>query len=208
LLLWADAVSHVIWRRIVLAVSLALAALLLPSQRPAGDDNTFLYDWKLGLLGYKIGLEHTEYTKLLFPLELHSRFEQKAHLAIDHKLGVYSQQWLIDAGTLKYDPNVRNDSLCRGQLNTVTGDSVGMRLAGWATGGSDRDGTIIVIVDSAANTVGYGVTGQARPDVVKAIPGAPPDAGWVAFAKRVESPLTAYAYVHGAFCKIESSPGA
>jgi hypothetical protein len=208
LLLLADAFSHVTWRRIVLAVSLALAVLLLPSQRSVGDDNAFLYDGKLGLLGYNIGLEHTEYTRLLFPLELHSRFEQKVHEASEHKLGVYSQQWLIDAGTLKYNPGLRNDALCRGHLNTVTEDSVGMRLAGWATGGSDRDGTLIVIVDSAGNTVGYGVTGQARPDVVRAIPGAPADAGWVAFAKRVEGPLMAYAYVEGAFCKIESSPGA
>ena len=174
LLLWADAFSHVIWRRIVLAVSLALAALLLPSQRPVGDDNAFLYDWKLALLGYKIGLEHTEYTKLLFPLELHSRFEQKAHAASENKLGVYGQQWLIDAGTLKYNPNLRNDFLCRGRLNTVTEDSVGMRLAGWATGGSDRNGTIIVIVDSGrgyrwlwrygagASRCGQGGPGRAR----------------------------------------------
>ncbi len=87
----------------------------------------------------------------------------------------------------------------------MTEDNIGMRLAGWATGGSDRDGTIIVISDSAGNTVGYGVTEQARPDVVKAILGAPVDSGWVGFAKRVEGLPTAYVFIDGAFCKIESS---
>ena len=206
-LLWADVFSHVTWRRTVMVASVALAAFLLPSQTPVGDDNAYLYDRKLGLLSYNIGLEHTEYTKLLFPLPLHSRFVQRVRYASEHKLGVYSQQWLIDAGTLKYNPNLRRDASCRGYLDTVTEDNIGMRLAGWATGGSDRDGTIIVITDSAGNTVGYGVTGQARPDVVKAVPGAPADSGWVGFAKRVEGRPTAYAFIEGAFCKIESSLG-
>jgi hypothetical protein len=67
-----------------------------------------------------------------------------------------------------------------------------------------RASLLIVLADAHGQTVGYGVTGRQRPDVVTAYKdkNVPGDNGWTGFAKRDSAQfLRAYAYVSGSFVR-------
>jgi hypothetical protein len=205
LLLAYDTLPRPAWRTAMLAVGVGLAGLLTLGQLHVRDSNYHLYQWKLGVLSQKIGLDRREFSDLFYPPFAHERFIDMANYAAARDLGVYAEPWLRDAGVLKYDPARRNDSLCKGFLDTVSEDKNGLVATGWATAPTQRGDMLVVLTGTGDRTVGYGVVGKPRPDVAKALPGARADAGWIAFALPEGQPLTAYAVAGGSFCRLNSA---
>lgn len=196
----------------VAAVTVIFATLLLPLQLVTIGHTELMphfirggiYDWKLGVLGQKIGLDHPEFSGKLFPLSAHDRFLNHASFAAAMDIGPYASGWLHDAGIVKYDRSLRDDTLCAGYLEQIGRDAIGRTAAGWVFAQQYRQpSTLIVITDANDDTIGYGVTGMKRPDVSRQT-GAPDDAGWYGFAKEGSGTLQAYAYVGGKFCSLRA----
>ena len=181
-------------------IPLALMTYLAVYQMQAFSDNSYLYNWKLAVLGQKIGLDHPELDALIFPAEFHSRYIDNANFAAAQNIGPYGRGWLHDAGIVKYDPAKRDDLLCLGALEPVHADASGTAAGGWMID-HGAGSSLIVLTDDSGQTVGYGVTGASRPDVRRAVPGAPSNAGWKGFAHYAGN-LSAYAYVDGKFCRL------
>lgn len=188
----------------IMVVSIIVAGVMAQAQSEVKADNSYLYDWKLGVLGQRIGLDHTEYSGLLFPLSMHERFMGNADKAAKLQLGMYDRPWLRDAGHVKFDPNRIKQDMCQGTIDIVKPDETGSTVRGWAIGPVPND-LLIVMTDQAGATVGYGVTGGPRPDVTAVIPTAPATAGWVGFTSK-PGPLNAYVYSNGDFCQLQSNP--
>jgi hypothetical protein len=202
LLLAYDTLPRPAWRSATLGVGVGLAGALALGQLHARDGNYHLYQWKLGVLSQKIGLDHPEFSGLFYPPSAHERFIDMANYAAAHELGVYGQPWLRDAGVVKYDPSQRGDGLCTGFLDTVAADGIGLVVTGWASAPAQRGDILVVLAGPDDSTVGYGIVGQPRPDVRKVLPKARADAGWTGFAHGTARQLTAYAYVNGKFCRL------
>ncbi|MEX3954895.1 hypothetical protein [Trinickia sp. EG282A] len=193
-------------RHQVMMLGVLVAASMATSQARVLDSNAYLYGWKLGVLSTKIGLEHTEYSGMIFPAKpesVHERFERYAAYSAQHDLGIYQREWLRDAGTVKFDASKVGGS-CQGFFDRLKQDNVGLEASGWASSPYLRD-TLIVLTDGNGDTIGYGVTGQQRLDVRQAVPGAGDSAGWVGFAQRTAGPVRAYAYTGGRFCPLKDS---
>jgi hypothetical protein len=203
-LLAFDINSSVAARAWVMVASVAASAMLALSQSGVDADNAYLFDWKLGVLSQKIGLDHIKYSGLLFPVDSHARFIINANRAAAANLAIYNQPWLRDAGRVKFDPARINNGLCNGAIDIVTHDDQGATVSGWAVAHASKD-LLIVLTDQDGNTVGYGVTGGERPDVARFTPDAPSASGWVGFSSK-RGPLNAFVYSNGDFCPLHSDP--
>ncbi|NML30844.1 hypothetical protein [Paraburkholderia antibiotica] len=200
-------------RRVLVATATALfATALLPLQLVTIGHTELMphfvrgsiYDWKLAVLGAKIGLDHPEFAAKLFPPSAHERFLNQASFAAAMDIGPYASGWLHDAGIVKYDSQLRDDSLCVGFHEHTGTDAIGRNATGWAIAQQYRQpATLIVLTNENGDTVGYGVTGMERKDVAKQTNG-PADAGWYGFAKNGPGNLQAFAYVGGKFCSLKS----
>ncbi|WP_250480623.1 hypothetical protein [Caballeronia sp. GAOx1] len=208
LLLAYDTLRRPAWRNATLGVGVGLAAVLTFAQLHVRDSNYHLYQWKLGVLSQKIRLDHREFSDLFYPPFAHERFIDMANYAAARDVGVYGEPWLHDAGVVKYDPARRNDGLCKGFLDSVSSAKDGLIVTGWASAPSQRGDMLVVLAGPEDRTVGYGLVGDPRLDVVKALPGTRGDAGWIGFAHPGAQPLTAYAYVGGSFCRLARARGA
>jgi hypothetical protein len=183
----------------MLAVTAATAFLAL-SSRNVTDDNSILFDWKLAVLGQKIGLDHMEYEGTVYPLH-NPVFGMRATTANEYQIGPYGSGWLHDAGFVKFDASREDASLCTGFLDGVKQDTVGQTASGWVVSKKfAQSSTLILLVDGAGKTVGYGVTGEQRPDVQKAVIDAPLDSGWIGFAEKDAHGVRPYAFIGGKFC--------
>lgn len=183
------------------------AVVLSVAQLQTFSSNGYLYGWKLGILSTKIGLEHTEFSSQVYPGTpefMHQRFLKTAEFATRYQLGVYQRAWLKDAGVVKFDP-AKVGGKCRGNVDRVVTDPVGLTAEGWSVTKQKRD-VLIVLTDAHGETIGYGVTGQTRKDVHKDVAGAGAHNGWVGFAKHVDGPVAAYAYTGGMFCRLSGQP--
>lgn len=159
-----------------------------------------MFPWRLAVLGPKIGLDHPKYGSLIFPADAHGRFVDHAKYAAETNLGPYRSGWLHDAGIVKYDPALRDDNRCIGMFDGIDNGEA----RGWLIAKQFEDGPTLVVLTHGDSTVGYGVTGDRRPDVAASQEGAPADAGWRGFAST--SDVTgAYAYLGGQFCQLTIS---
>lgn len=191
-------------RRFVVLVPLVFLTFLAKFQQNVNGDIEVLYRWKLAVLSQKIGLDHQELDGLIYPLSAHSIYADNAKFAAEYEIGPYSSGWLHDAGIVRFDKDLVDSSRCTGFLDTVTPDSVGITASGWVVAPAHRHSTLlIVLVNPAGETVGYGVSGKKRDDVKASIRNAPRDAGWVGFAKPGEKDLRAYALVGDRFCPLQ-----
>jgi len=64
---------------------------------------------------------------------------------------------------------------------------------------------LVVFTDSENKTVGYGVVGEARPDVQAAITGASWHAGWRGYVVHSAGTVGAYLYTQGKFCPLANT---
>ncbi len=180
---------------------LALLLVFVPAQAGSHFESNNL-NQKLALLGEKIGLDQPYYDRSVYPASLHHFFIQLSDFANVEQIGVYSSGWLHDAGIVKYDPRLQDDSLCDGTFERIIKAESGHQVFGWLVPRKyGRESTLVVVTDPAGQTVGYGVTGMKRPDVKAGLPGAPSDAGWSGFVN-TENVANAYAYIGGKFCEL------
>jgi hypothetical protein len=192
-------------RTLVLLVPLVFLTFLARFQTQVNGDIDLLYRWKLAVLGQKIGLDHQDLDTALFPLNVHSIYEREANFAAQYEIGPYSRGWLHDAGIVKFDKDRVDGSLCIGFLETVAPDAVGMEVSGWVVSHIRSNmSRLIVLVNPAGETVGYGVSGKMRPDVKATLKDVPRDTGWIGFAKPGQKDLTAYALIGDKFCPLQT----
>lgn len=186
-----------------LLVPLIILTVVARFQPNSYADAGYLYNWKLAVLGQKIGLDHPQFESAIYPLDGLDRFRANADFAAADNIGPYGRGWLHDAGIVKFDPMLVNAGLCEGFIESQSADTMGLIAHGWAVARRFKEPSLlIVLVDANGQTLGYGVTGQARADVARSIHGAPDDSGWIGFAKTGVQPLHAYAYVGGKFCPL------
>jgi hypothetical protein len=126
---------------------------------------------------------------------MHEIYVKGAEYGARHRFGVYAEDWLRDAGVVKFDHKLIDREVCQGHVDAAPGDKGQIVVGGCASTGRNED-LLILITDDSNRTVGYGVTG-AGPDIAKLIHGAPADSGWLAIATVNHGPLSAYAYVLG-----------
>ncbi|EEA00969.1 hypothetical protein BH160DRAFT_3745 [Burkholderia sp. H160] len=192
-------------RTIVVLIPLVFLTFLAKFQEHVNGDIDVLYRWKLAVLAQKIGLDHEDLDSAIFPLNVHSVYEREAKFAAEHEIGPYSRGWLHDAAIVKFDKDLVDDSRCTGFLESVTPDAVGMTASGWAVSHIQSHGPLlIVLVNPAGETVGYGVSGKRRPDVKETLKNAPSDAGWTGFAKPGQKDLSAYVLIGDKFCPLQT----
>ncbi|PYE21319.1 hypothetical protein C7410_115162 [Paraburkholderia silvatlantica] len=184
-------------RNAVMAVFVILAAVVSIGQRSAIGDNGYLYGWKLAVLSNRIGLENMDLVSQIFPQDpvRRARFEGNTAYASTHHIAIYGEQWLRDAGQVKFDPAKLEAGWCNGTLETAKDGSA----SGWVAS-PEGDNALIVLTDDADRTIGYGVTGIPREDVRSAVPGAPGLPGWQGIA--AEKAARAYVYANERFCKL------
>jgi hypothetical protein len=61
---------------------------------------------------------------------------------------------------------------------------------------------IVVLADARDQTVGYGVVGEARPDVATSIAGAPVNSGWRGYVVHSAGGVRAFLYTQQHFCPL------
>ncbi|MFM0559295.1 hypothetical protein [Paraburkholderia sediminicola] len=212
LMLAADALPR--RRTLVLALSVLFLTFFVPIQiRALGHSDSLpyfaradMYSWKLAVLGQKIGLDHPELDAAIFPADSHERYVNQADYAAAANIGPYRSGWLHDAGIVNFDPGKIDQTLCNGSLDGTQADNAGRVSTGWVIARKYQGGDVLVLlVDTAGQTLGYGVSGMSRPDVRKAVASAPRDSGWTGFARSGDGPLNAYAYIGGKFCPLEKA---
>ncbi len=115
-------------------------------------------------------------------------------------IGVYGSAWWRQVGTVRYREAARDDRICSGSVDALSPPGQAPNAQGWVNTTPPSADVLIVLTDEKNETVGYGITGQSRRDVAKAVPGARRDAGWKGIA--TATPVNAYAYLDGSFCKL------
>jgi len=189
-------------RAVMMAMVAPLIAVLTVYQWHAADDTSYLFDRKLGVLSYKIGLGRKELVPLIFVG--YDRFLAEAAWAAANRVGVYgSLPWLRDAGAVQFDRAHEDDRRCYGVLERIDPDPRGDRISGWAVSRSGSANLLVLLVDREGRTVGYGVTGATRHDLESK--GLPSESGWVGFAKVGSGRLTAYLYLDGRSCRLSEA---
>lgn len=187
-------------RRSVLICSAVAATWTATYQKNVDNDTSELFQRDLAVLSMKIGIDRPDLVQSIFFPRLRPYLLGEAQYAADTNFGPYASGWLHDAGLVKFDP-AKVVPGCQGSLDRIDSAPTSLTISGWAQTPHKRD-ELIVLTDASGATIGYGVTGQARPDVERAMLGAGANTGWIGFAKRTTGPVSAYAYTRGAFCKL------
>ncbi|MFM0427798.1 hypothetical protein PQQ75_02190 [Paraburkholderia aspalathi] len=204
-LLAADMVTTKRARTLVMLIPVVFLSFLVKFQENVNGDIDVLYRWKLAVLAQKIGLDRPQLDSAIFPLNVHDVYVREANFAAEYEIGPYSRGWLHDAGIVKFDKSLVDASRCTGFLEATSADSAGIEAAGWVVPNvKSRDSLLIVLTNPAGETVGYGVSGKARPDVKASQKDAGNDAGWTGFAKPDQKNLDAYALIGDKFCPLQT----
>lgn len=204
ILLALDVCSRARW--LILIAAALLATWIAPYQQGVNGSTQGLFDRDIAVLTMKIGVDRPETTGAIYPPAGRGQLLEYARYAADTKFGPYASGWLHDAGVVKFSSAQVDNTLCSGYFDTIEKDSNGPVATGWVSTKRNRSAPVLILlVDSADRTVGYGISGSSRPDV-KRLMGARGDTGWKAFAARDSAPTAAYAYETGRFCKIPGVP--
>lgn len=155
---------------------------------------------KLEALSFRMASISPEVNGMALMSDLPSYAKVLSRWARDAGIGVYGSDWWPQVGTVRYRAAARNDRICSGSVDSLSPPGQKLGAQGWVKSSPPSADVLIVLTDKNDETVGYGISGQSRPDVAKVVPGARRDAGWIAIA--TEQPVSAYAYVDGSFCKL------
>ncbi|WP_250465444.1 hypothetical protein [Caballeronia sp. GAFFF2] len=187
-------------------IALLVLTFLAGVQLKVGRDNAYLYDWKLAVLGQKIGLDHPSYDGMIYPMHMHDNYLLNSAYAATTSIGPWGSGWLHDAGTVKFNSAQVDTTLCMGYIDTTSPDGSGTVATGWIVQRKPnwrRSSALIVLTDAAGQTVGYGVTGQKRTDVEAQVGAVGMNGGWTGFAQGRAKDLSAYAYLERKFCPLQ-----
>lgn len=204
-LLFADMVEPRNFWRLVGLMAVTIMPLALWSQRRLADDHSADYKRAVAVIGVTMGVHDDVYLSSLYPKEGQSKlFDDVAYIQRE-KLSIYGRSWVKELGPLQFDSHAVDPSLCRGAFDSVEGVPGGYRLRGWAVPIVPVRTSLVVFTDSEDKTVGYGVVGEARPDVQAAIAGASATAGWRGYVVHSSGAVSSYLYTQGKFCPLANN---
>jgi hypothetical protein len=185
LLAWID-----IAPKTSMVVALALLGCTAVSQTQVFGSRDPVYFRKLAVFETAHGLDQIDIDANLLPF--HDRYMREFKWSAAHRVGVFGQPWMLD--DITYNPSVRDDSRCKGFVDLRKGAAV----EGWARG----HGTEVILTDAQGATVGRGLIGAWRPDLVEAGMTSSNQRGWVAYAKPGSVPTDAFLVAGDRFCRI------
>lgn len=201
-LIYADMVEPRNFWRLVGLVAVTIMPLALWSQRDVAGYRSADYERDVAVIGVTMGVYDDAYLNSLYPKAGRSKLlDDMAYIQRD-KLSMYGRSWVAELGSLRFTPHDVNPALCRGAFDSVETISGGYRLRGWAVPAVPASTLLVVFTDSENKTVGYGVVGEARPDVQAAITGASWHAGWRGYVVHSAGTVGAYLYTQGKFCPL------
>lgn len=187
-------------RRAILAGEAALLVLLVGGLAFDIVARSPSMDRKVAALSSRLAPTTSESNGMASTLEPLRHVEAVRRWVRETGAGVQGSLWWPQVGVVRYSASARDDRLCSGSVDRLVAAGPQRGARGWVTTSPPSADVLIVLTDQADRTVGYGISGQARPDVARAVPGARRDSGWIAIAEA--SPAHAYAYVDGRFCRL------
>ncbi|RTZ43169.1 hypothetical protein EKL30_09800 [Candidimonas sp. SYP-B2681] len=194
-------------RRAVVLVAVGLATWVATYQHNVNNDAPELFRRDLAVLSIKAGIDRPDLTSAVFFADQRNYLMEQARFAAEINFGPYGSGWLHDAGVVKFDPARVDPAMCTGSYDMLRRLPEGMDAAGWVVlKRPTADRVLILLVDGANATVGYGVSGAIRDDV-NAYSGVGRYRGWMGLIKAGASPAKAYAYDQGKFCELPRGPG-
>ena len=190
---------------------ICIPLLLLPPQLRAFDNFAgTAFNRKIAVLG----VANHQYDSFYFEQICYKQegLLEIIEQSIDKGISVFSSDWI------KYETNqISADSIhpepCMGAIESTepfqSGSSISYRVKGWAW--DPKTQTVpekIILVDKEFNVVGYGISGEPRFDITKAIAGNPYNSGWLAYIinPKVKGPISAYAATDSGLFKIPGKP--
>tara|TARA_R110002095_G_scaffold173898_1_gene151345 strand:- start:7325 stop:9424 length:2100 start_codon:yes stop_codon:yes gene_type:complete len=190
---------------------ICIPLLLLPQQLRAFENFAgTAFNRKIAVLG----VAHHQYDSLYFE-QICYRQEGLLDIieqSIDKGISVFSSDWIkyennkIAASSIHPEP-------CMGSIDSTepfqSGSSISYRVKGWVW--NPETHTVperIILADKELNIVGYGISGEPRIDITKAIEGHPFNTGWLAYLDKpeVKGPIFAYAATDSGLFKIPGKP--
>ncbi len=163
-----------------------LLFLFLPIQRLALTPHySFLFNKDASLLALSMDIRDEQYIKHIYFADL-DQVIATARKAKELELGVFSLDWykrVQESGNEYIDIHGIGFN-CKGNIDTVeyVSENNAYRIKGWVL---DKDKmqvpSHLVVVTPNGKVIGYGVSGEYRPDVSGLYEGAPENTGWLAY---------------------------
>ncbi|WP_410865200.1 hypothetical protein [Paraburkholderia sp. SIMBA_027] len=205
-LLLLDIAQHAPTRRVLQTVYIAIALWLLPFQFNTKADTQMQFDRDLDTLSLKIGVDDPEYSGLIYPIAARPALRADVKWAVNTEFGPFASGWLHDVGLVRFSPDQVDNDVCTGYLDEIKTNASNVSATGWVVTKRERDEPVLILmVDAAGNTVGYGVSGSIRYDVRNAMH-ANLHSGWAGLAPAGVHPVKAYAYELHKFCELTNGP--
>jgi hypothetical protein len=205
-LLMLDVLQQQSGRRILKTVYIVIALWLLPYQFHSHDDTQMQFDRNLDTLSLKLRIDDPDHSGLIYPMSARPALRHDVTWAVNTEFGPFADGWLHDAGLVRFSASEVDNSLCKGYVDEIKVNAADVFVNGWVVTTRQRsDPILIVLVDAAGNTIGYGVSGSLRYDVRDAMH-ANLHSGWAALAPGGAKPVRAFAYDMHRFCELTNGP--
>ncbi|PNE55135.1 hypothetical protein A8H39_04315 [Paraburkholderia fungorum] len=183
-----------------------LALIVLPGvvfyQIHIADHDPQIFYRRVGVLSLKMGVDDFAYTDWLYPRSMHAELRDLATYSNMHALSVFGHSLLSEVGQVHFSQASAVSRSCKGSLDSIVVAGSVRRLGGWVSFPQVRKAILIVLVDEQNDTVGYGVSGDLRPDVDRVVPGVEQNSGWVGYVRGGHGAVRAYAFRDGIFCPL------
>lgn len=203
-LLLIDITTSEARRKIVLVGVAVVATWLMPFQMNAWHDTQMQFDRNLDVLSLKLGIDDPDIAGAIYPVASRPALRVDARWADDTEFGPFGYGWLHDAGLVRFSPDKVDPKICFGYMDTVVTKPGVTTATGWVVTARQRKSPVLILlVDAAGQTVGYGVSGSIRYDVQKATH-SNLNVGWTALSR--SRPAAAYAYELHRFCPLSFTP--
>lgn len=171
--------TRIQWTCLAIAWIVA-AAVVIPYQRQAVHPlSARTFDLDVAGLALRAGIYDSPRTALLS--QNPDRLRDVAKAAQSEGISIFSDS-SPDYPT--YGSPVRTTTSCIGNVEAISRasrDSTLAQITGWAYGLDGKPAEQIVITDPLGHPIGYGVTGQPRPDIAASTGAKDNRAGWLAF---------------------------
>ncbi|WP_279362445.1 hypothetical protein [Xanthomonas sacchari] len=159
----------------------------------------------VAVLGVKMGVRDGSYIDWMYPRAGQDVVVSLMNYADKQQLSVYGKDWARQIGTLKFSRDRVDTNACKGSFDDVRHVDGAWLLNGWAIATADKNANLVILTDHDDATVGYGVLGEDRPDVAKAVAGASGTTGWRGYVIDAHGAVSAWLYTQGKFCPLASN---
>ncbi|UXA47619.1 hypothetical protein [Xanthomonas prunicola] len=204
-LLFADVASKTRFWTVVAVLGVLVLPAGLWSQRIMMTMPPQPFYRDVAVLGVKMGIRDGSYIDWMYPRNGQDIVVSLMNYADKEGLTVYGKDWVRNIGTLEFSRDRLDATACKGSLDDAKHIDGAWLLNGWALAEGDRKAKLIVLTGQDDATVGYGVLGEVRPDVAKAVAGASGTTGWRGYVISANGQVSAWLYTRGRFCPLASN---